>query len=351
MPDARTARVPEAWARRIREVEEQAAQACQRALERTPPEYREYVVLIEQRKKVGEDPADLDRAGRPRAYWATVRQPYMTVDGRIAMAVDEHRAQGKTIEIGRPEWGVEPQTGQLLCYVTVDCPLRGRATGVARVVTAPSGVNATNPLENAQTSAVGRALGFLGYGVFGGGIASADEVLAALAQRADTAGRPANGDEPAPETPAPRPGAAAEPSEPAAETVQARVEALAAELGLRPGELDLLRAQAPTPEALAARLEALRAARQPQTAPGQTDPAARVDRGEFGPEDFVGLAEHLGATAEGYRAWLKRTYGQDDPRQLSPAQVERERQFFQARFRSATAREAFLAKCQPPAAA
>jgi hypothetical protein len=38
-------------------------------------------------------------------------------------------------------------------------------------------------LENAETSAVGRALGFLGYGLYGTGIASAEEVLQAQAAR------------------------------------------------------------------------------------------------------------------------------------------------------------------------
>jgi hypothetical protein len=51
-------------------------------------------------------------------------------------------------------------------------------------------VDESNPLENAETSAVGRALGFLGYGVYGTGIASADEVLQAQALRQPAGAEP-----------------------------------------------------------------------------------------------------------------------------------------------------------------
>lgn len=44
-------------------------------------------------------------------------------------------------------------------------------------------VNKTSYIENAQTSAVGRALGFMGIGINGVGIASADEVQTAIAHQ------------------------------------------------------------------------------------------------------------------------------------------------------------------------
>jgi hypothetical protein len=70
----------------------------------------------------------------------------------------------------------------MLCHVTVTSPLRGRSTGTSRIVVDTSGwgVNAKHPVEKAITSALGRALGQLGYGCFGTGIASAEEVLDAL---------------------------------------------------------------------------------------------------------------------------------------------------------------------------
>ena len=68
--------------------------------------------------------------------------------------------------------------------------LLGSVSAHARVFLGGSGVDESNPLENAETSAIGRALGFLGYGVYGTGIASADEVLQAQALRQETGDTP-----------------------------------------------------------------------------------------------------------------------------------------------------------------
>lgn len=59
------------------------------------------------------------------------------------------------------------------------------ATGYAEEVRASSKINATSALENAESSAVGRALAFFGLG--GTEIASADEVANAITQQNDTA--------------------------------------------------------------------------------------------------------------------------------------------------------------------
>ena len=54
------------------------------------------------------------------------------------------------------------------------------ATGMAYEKETSSYINKTSYIENCETSAVGRALGFLGLGVEGGGICSAEELANAI---------------------------------------------------------------------------------------------------------------------------------------------------------------------------
>lgn len=101
-------------------------------------------------------------------------QAYLAVDGRVALAVDEHRQQGAALTIDTAFIDVG---GKMLCRAYVTSAAYGSATGHAIVpLDALSGAEASNPFEVAETSAVGRALGFMGYGLFGGGIASAEEM-------------------------------------------------------------------------------------------------------------------------------------------------------------------------------
>jgi hypothetical protein len=130
-------------------------------------------MFLPHQKKVGES------HGQP--LYAEVRTPYFTVDGRVKMALDEHRDKCGTFDL-QTAFEVEPHSGHLVCRATVRSTLLGQCTATARVfLGARTGVNASNPLENGETSAVGRVLGFLGYGLLGSGIASAEEVLLAQA--------------------------------------------------------------------------------------------------------------------------------------------------------------------------
>lgn len=158
----------------VQDAVERAERACQAAVEGTPAAYWSFLTFIPQQRRVG--------GTKSRPVYAAIRLPYMSVDGRVKMALDEHREQNASLVI-QTEFESEPVSGQLLCRATVTSALLGTAIAHARVFLNGAGVDATNPMENAETSAVGRALGFLGYGLYGSGIASAEEVQLAIAQR------------------------------------------------------------------------------------------------------------------------------------------------------------------------
>ena len=63
-------------------------------------------------------------------------------------------------------------------------------TGYAQEVKGKGMVNGTSYIENCETSAVGRALGFLGLGINGGGICSAEELANAILAQKQPAPQP-----------------------------------------------------------------------------------------------------------------------------------------------------------------
>lgn len=75
-------------------------------------------------------------------------------------------------------------------------------TGYAQEVKGKGMVNSTSYIENCETSAVGRALGFLGLGINGGGICSAEELANAVVAQRQMQGEASKQDVPAqPEAP------------------------------------------------------------------------------------------------------------------------------------------------------
>src|SRR3989442_655737 len=148
----------------IREAQEKAEPLCRLAVPQTPADYQSFIPLIEQRKKVG--------GPRSAPIWATVRQPYLSADGRIKMARDQHREAGKRFDI-QSEFLVEPTSGQLLARATLTSEIYGMAVAHARVFLGGEGVNESNPLEDGETSAVARGLGMMGFRCVGAGAASA----------------------------------------------------------------------------------------------------------------------------------------------------------------------------------
>ena len=164
-----------------------AEERVKAAFDSIPAEYHKFIIMLDKNVKLGkiEDPnyklpEDLRKLGvwrgKDGSLYLPVSLPYMTVDGRIQWARDEHRKAGKALHIR-----TEVHNGYVRAEVVSE--LYGSATATAKIGDG-DGVDRTNPIENAETSAVGRALGFLGYGLIGTGVASADEVIAAQKETA-----------------------------------------------------------------------------------------------------------------------------------------------------------------------
>jgi hypothetical protein len=105
---------------------------------------------------------------------------YRMIAGRVQECRDEHEKAGQPYEIDTSLVG---SGGQVVYKATVTT-MRGKATGHAAAY-GKTNIDKTAPFENAETSAVGRALGFLGYGLVTG-IASAEEVKQAKEREPST---------------------------------------------------------------------------------------------------------------------------------------------------------------------
>jgi hypothetical protein len=191
-----------------------AATLYEQAKRRIPKEYQDFLMLLPQHIKLGNFTAKDDLLEIPGvATWdgktfLSIEIPYVSVDGRVQMFRDEHAAAKKTFRITfRTAWAAElasvlaaiphpvdaatvgviaeqvPSKLKDVMVCTVESDIYGVTMGSAKIGWDGEGVDRTNPIENAETSAVGRALGFMGYGLIGGGIASYEEVKQAIAEQ------------------------------------------------------------------------------------------------------------------------------------------------------------------------
>lgn len=130
-------------------------------------EFADYIIALSHRKK-GED------------GWQTVEHPYMTVDGKLAMANQDHARQNKRLDFHAPQILVDNEE-QLTLMVSVTSELYGSRHGIAtsrRI--GGSEVERLFPWEVAETSAIGRALTAMGYGLIpGSGLSSAEDMMRA----------------------------------------------------------------------------------------------------------------------------------------------------------------------------
>lgn len=177
---------------RVREIRDKEKARLQAAYRVIPPEYHRFVVLLQRNVKLSESTAlpsdDLKAQGvwaseKARGTFITVQEPYFSVEGRIAWAVDVHAQANASFAIDSE---IEEIAGTYFVKVTFDGLTRAgapcRVVARAKIAQNGTGAKATNPVEVAETSALGRALGFAGYGLLGSGVASAEEVENARAE-------------------------------------------------------------------------------------------------------------------------------------------------------------------------
>lgn len=130
-------------------------------------EFMDYIVVLESRRKVDEE-------------WQSVEHAYMAVDGKLAMANEDHRKQSKRLEFGEPKILLD-NAEQLTLQVTITSEIYGARHGIA--TSRKKGGNSAErefPWEVAETSAIGRALAAMGYGLLpGAGLASAEDMMRA----------------------------------------------------------------------------------------------------------------------------------------------------------------------------
>lgn len=130
-------------------------------------DFADYIVVLESRRTVEDE-------------WQPVEHAYMQVEGKLAMANEDHRKQGKRLDFAEPKVLID-NAEQLTLQVNLKSEIYGVRHGIA-TSRKKSGTNAERefPWEVAETSAIGRALAALGYGLLpGSGLASAEDNLRA----------------------------------------------------------------------------------------------------------------------------------------------------------------------------
>jgi len=156
-----------------------------------PDQYRVYVQYIERNVQVAKNTIELDKTLKDNGMfhykdgtYLKMSTVYFTVAGRIAMLTDYCNEKDLELIISPSEFIAV--NNLWYCQKTVTVLDQGKivkqSTGLASVGFGGTGVDKTNPLENAETSALGRAIGFLGIGQ-AEWLATADEVNDAVSRQ------------------------------------------------------------------------------------------------------------------------------------------------------------------------
>lgn len=158
-----------------RKNKERADKLIEQAKQQIPENYHNFIVMLNEKIKLSDEIVYIDDrtfilgvwSKEGLGTWQTIQRPYLTVDGRILWARNEHREYGKMLNIHEPVISADGKT----MTVVVVSEMLGKSTGIIEIQNTP-GIGRDHPYAIAQTSAIGRALGFLGYGLIGSGVYS-----------------------------------------------------------------------------------------------------------------------------------------------------------------------------------
>lgn len=160
-----------------------------------PEKYQHYVQMLEKSSRISNKEENLDQALKDlgcnhykgnTVLWLKIA--YLTVMGKVAMLNDWAEIKGYDYIISEARfsqiggmWSCDKQ----VTIFNSQGKIVKQATGTSSVGFNNKGVDATNPLENAETSALGRALTFLGFGTQTENVASLEEMNEAAKREAE----------------------------------------------------------------------------------------------------------------------------------------------------------------------
>jgi hypothetical protein len=174
-----------------------------KALETTPREYSHYITMIENGVKLtganwtlNKDETDAGAYATKNGIYIKSSRPYMSVDGKMKWFTDIHKEANAKYKItSNMELLIKLMAAgkfseKMPVVIDIDSEVYGLLTGISTVHWGGSGADSTNALENAATSALGRALSKAGLGLYGVGIASSEEMNSALKEKERTTTTP-----------------------------------------------------------------------------------------------------------------------------------------------------------------